>query len=68
MNLKTLLTICTILLLAISCKNNSDKTDNNTSLNNPKMKEGQKTTLASELEQRKVNFNKKADSTTKKKI
>ncbi|MBE7653249.1 AhpC/TSA family protein [Tenacibaculum finnmarkense genomovar finnmarkense] len=67
MNLKTLLTICIILLLAISCKNNSNKTDNNTSLNNPKIKKEQKTTLVSELESYKVNFNKKADTTTKTK-
>lgn len=67
MNLKTLLTIGTIVLLAISCKNNSEKTGNNTSLNNSKMKTEQKTTLASALELRKVNFNEKADSTTKKK-
>jgi peroxiredoxin len=64
MNLKPLFTISAIVLLAISC-NNSNKTSNNISLDNSKTK--QKPTLTSELELRKVNFNKKADSTTKKK-
>ncbi|WP_233897202.1 peroxiredoxin-like family protein [Tenacibaculum piscium] len=67
MNIKPLLIIGTIVLLIIGCKNNSDKKNTTTSLNNPKMKTGQKPTLAAELELRKVNFNKQVDSTTKKK-
>ncbi|WP_338731469.1 peroxiredoxin-like family protein [Mangrovimonas cancribranchiae] len=66
MNLKSLLTIGTIILVVASCKNNSDKKSTTTSTNNQKMESEQKTTLAAELELRKVNFNKKADATTKK--
>lgn len=66
MNLRTFLTTTTIVLFAISCQNISENKNNTNPITNQKMKTEVKTTLSSELEERKVNFSKKADSTTKK--